>query len=243
MRTDGRAPEELRPVKITRDYIPHAEGSCLIETGRTRVVCTATFEEGVPAFLRGTEGGWITAEYSMLPRATETRSTREAALGRVGGRTAEIQRIIGRSLRGAFDLNAFPNCTFVVDCDVIEADGGTRTASITGAFVALFDAFDTMIERGVLEAIPTGEFLAAVSAGIVTGVPCLDLCFEEDFHAAVDMNLVALESGRIIEIQATSEKKPLERSELEELIELSLSGIQKLIACQHEVLELPRKRE
>jgi len=241
-RTDGRMPEDLRPVKITRDYIPHAEGSVLIELGRTRVICTASFEEGVPNFLKGTERGWITAEYSMLPRATATRSPREANIGRQGGRTVEIQRLIGRSLRAVVDLSAFPGRTFWVDCDVIEADGGTRTAAITGAFVALHDAFDTMVEEGVLESIPVNDFLAAVSVGMVAGFPCLDLCFEEDYHADVDMNLVADGQGRIIEIQGTSEKKPLLREELEKLIDLGLTGIQRLIEYQRQVLALQRCR-
>ena len=241
IRTDGRRPDEIRPVRITRDYIPHAEGSVLIELGRTRVVCTVSYEEGVPNFLKGSGRGWVTAEYSMLPRATPTRSPREAILGRPGGRTMEIQRLIGRSLRAVTDLTAFPDKTFWVDCDVLEADGGTRTASITGAYVALCDAFDTMINEGELENMPIKDYLAAISVGVVSGTPCLDLCFEEDFHADVDLNLVADGSGNIIEIQGTAEGKPLARSQLEAMVDLALSGISELIKYQKTVLSKERR--
>lgn len=241
VRTDGRKPDEIRPVKITRDYIQHAEGSVLIELGRTRVVCTVSYENGVPNFLKGSDRGWVTAEYSMLPRATPTRSPREAILGRPGGRTMEIQRLIGRSLRAAADLTAFPDKTFWVDCDVLEADGGTRTAAITGAYVALCDAFDTMINEGELESMPVSDYLAAISVGVVSGTPCLDLCFEEDFHADVDLNLVADGSGNIIEIQGTAEGKPLERSQLEAMVDLALSGISELIKYQKTVLAKERR--
>ena len=241
VRTDGRKPDEIRPVKITRDYIQHAEGSVLIELGRTRVVCTVSYEDGVPNFLKGSDRGWVTAEYSMLPRATPTRSPREAILGRPGGRTMEIQRLIGRSLRAAADLTAFPDKTFWVDCDVLEADGGTRTAAITGAYVALCDAFDTMINEGELESMPVSDYLAAISVGVVSGIPCLDLCFEEDFHADVDLNLVADGSGNIIEIQGTAEGKPLERSQLEAMVDLALSGISELIKYQKTVLAKERR--
>jgi ribonuclease PH len=241
VRTDGRKPDEIRPVKITRDYIQHAEGSVLIELGRTRVVCTVSYEDGVPNFLKGSDRGWVTAEYSMLPRATPTRSPREAILGRPGGRTMEIQRLIGRSLRAVADLTAFPDKTFWVDCDVLEADGGTRTAAITGAYVALCDAFDTMINEGELESMPVSDYLAAISVGVVSGTPCLDLCFEEDFHADVDLNLVADGSGNIIEIQGTAEGKPLERSQLEAMVDLALSGISELIKYQKTVLAKERR--
>lgn len=236
IRTDGRKPDQIRPVKITRGYIPHAEGSVLIELGRTRVVCTVSFEEGVPGFLRGSDRGWVTAEYSMLPRATPTRSTREAVNGRQGGRTMEIQRLIGRSLRAVTNLGAFPDRTFWVDCDVLEADGGTRTAAITGAYVALRDAFDTMIDEGELKSSAETGYLAAVSAGIVRGVPCLDLCFEEDFHADVDFNVVADGNGDIVEMQGTAEDRPMPRSDMEALVDLSLKGISELVAYQKSVL-------
>jgi len=241
VRTDGRKPDEIRPIKITRDYIQHAEGSVLIELGRTRVVCTVSYEDGVPNFLKGSDRGWVTAEYSMLPRATPTRSPREAILGRPGGRTMEIQRLIGRSLRAVADLTAFPDKTFWVDCDVLEADGGTRTAAITGAYVALCDAFDTMINEGELESMPVSDYLAAISVGVVSGTLCLDLCFEEDFHADVDLNLVADGSGNIIEIQGTAEGKPLERSQLEAMVDLALSGISELIKYQKTVFTEERR--
>jgi ribonuclease PH len=241
VRTDGRKPDEIRPVRITRDYIPHAEGSVLIELGRTRVVCTVSYEDGVPNFLKGSGRGWVTAEYSMLPRATPTRSPRETVLGRPGGRTMEIQRLIGRSLRAVADLTAFPDKTFWVDCDVLEADGGTRTAAITGAYVALCDAFDTMINEGEIERMPIRDCLAAISVGVVGGNSCLDLCFEEDFHADVDLNLVADGSGNIIEIQGTAEGKPLARSQLEAMVDLALSGISELIEYQKTVLAEERR--
>ncbi len=236
IRTDGRRPDELRPVRITRDYIPHAEGSVLMELGRTRVICTATYEEGVPNFLKGSGRGWVTAEYSMLPRSTPERSPREAILGRPGGRTMEIQRLIGRSLRAVTDMTAFPDRTFWVDCDVLEADGGTRTAAITGAYIALRDAFETMMDEGAIGRMPAKDHLAAVSVGMVSGEPCLDLCFEEDVHADLDMNLVADGSAEIVEIQGTAEHKPLSRPGLDELLDLGLKGIAELIEFQKEVL-------
>jgi ribonuclease PH len=236
IRTDRRQPDQMRPVSITRNYIPHAEGSVLIELGRTRVVCTVTFEQNVPGFLKGSGSGWVTAEYSMLPRSTPERSKREAVLGRQGGRTMEIQRLIGRSLRAVTDLAAFPDSTFWVDCDVLEADGGTRTASITGAYVALRDAFTTMMDEGVIERDPALGHLAAISVGMVSGVPCLDLCFEEDVHADVDLNIVANDSAEIIEIQGTAEGKAFSRPDLDAMIDLGLSGIVSLIEHQKLVL-------
>jgi len=236
IRTDGRTEEQMRPVKITRDYLPHAEGSVLIELGRTRVICAVTYEDTVPRFLAGTGKGWVTAEYSMLPRSTTVRSPREAITGRQGGRTMEIQRLIGRSLRAVTDTSKFPDGTFWVDCDVIEADGGTRTASITGAYVALRDAFETMIDEGVIKESPASGNVGAISVGVVSGAPCLDLCFEEDYHADVDMNLVANEKGEIIEIQGTSERKPLSRNDLEVMLQMGMGGIRDLIAYQNEVL-------
>jgi ribonuclease PH len=236
IRTDGRRPDQMREVKITRNYIPHAEGSVLMELGRTRVVCVVTFEENVPAHCKGTGSGWVTAEYSMLPRATSERSKREAVLGRQGGRTMEIQRLIGRSLRAVTDLSAFPERTFWVDCDVIEADGGTRTAAITGAYVALRDAFGTMMDEGAISSDPATGHLAAVSVGMLNGTPCLDLCFEEDFHAEVDLNLVANDMGEIIEIQGTSERKSLKRDDLDTMVDLGLVGIAELIDYQRSLL-------
>ena len=236
IRTDGREPDQMRSLKITRNFIPHAEGSALIELGRTRVICTATYGEGVPRFLAGSGKGWVTAEYSMLPRATSIRSQREAVVGKQGGRTMEIQRLIGRSLRAVTDMAAFPDRTFWIDCDVIEADGGTRTAAITGAYVALVDAFETMIDEGGISASPIIGNVAAISTGVVAGTPCLDLCFEEDFHADVDMNLVANDRGEIIEIQGTSEHKLLSRPDLNTMIELGMAGIASMIDYQNEIL-------
>jgi ribonuclease PH len=236
LRTDGRDPGQMRPVKITRNFLNHAEGSALIELGNTRVICAVTYEESVPRFLSGSGRGWVTAEYSMLPRATTIRSPREAVTGKQGGRTMEIQRLIGRSLRAVTDLTVFPERTFWVDCDVIEADGGTRTAAITGAYVALSDAFDTMIDEGAFGESPLKGNVAAISVGVVNGEPCLDLCFEEDFHADVDMNLVVNDRSEIIEIQGTSEKKPLSRANMEIMIDLGLKGIAQLIDYQNSVL-------
>jgi ribonuclease PH len=232
IRTDGREPDQMRPVKITRNYIQHAEGSVLMELGNTRVVCTVTCEEGVPNFLKGSGLGWVTAEYSMLPRATPERSKREAVTGRQGGRTMEIQRLIGRSLRAVTDLAAIGEKTFWVDCDVIEADGGTRTAAITGAYIALRDSFVTLIDEGIIGKDPTSGKLAAVSVGIINGVHCLDLCFEEDVHAEVDLNIVANDGGNIIEIQGTAEHKAFSRGDLDRMIDLGVSGINKLIEYQ-----------
>lgn len=238
IRTDGRAHDELRPVRMTRGFIETAEGSVLVEFGMTKVICTASFEDNVPGWMKGSKNGWVTAEYSMLPRSTNERTRREAVAGRQSGRTMEIQRLIGRSLRAATDLTAFPGCSFLVDCDVIQADGGTRTAAITGAYVALRDAFSIMIEEGELKRDPSTAFVAAVSAGVVGGAPCLDLCYEEDLHADVDFNLVANDRGEILEIQGTSEHSPLVRADLNRLVDLGLSGIERLIAAQKEVLGL-----
>jgi len=236
IRTDGRSPEQMRPVKITRNFIRHAEGSALIELGNTRVICTVTYEESVPRFLTGSGKGWVTAEYSMLPRSTVVRSQREAVKGRQGGRTMEIQRLIGRSLRAVTDMSVFPEKTFLVDCDVIEADGGTRTASITGAYVALVDAFETMIDEGAIPASPVIGNIGAISVGVVRGEPCLDLCFEEDYHADFDLNVVANDRAEIIEIQGTSEHKPLSRADLDKMLELGMAGINDLIDYQNRIL-------
>ena len=231
IRSDGRAPDQLRPVRIILDYIKYAEGSCLIEFGDTRVICTASVEEKVPPFLKGTGQGWITAEYSMLPRATAQRTVREAAKGRLTGRTQEIQRLIGRSLRSAVELTKLGEITIWIDCDVIQADGGTRTAAITGAFVALYRALERI---GKLEAV--NSFIAAVSVGIVDGVPLLDLTYEEDSMAEVDMNVVMNDRGEFAEVQGTGEGRTFSRKELDNLLELAAKGIGELIARQKEAL-------
>jgi len=231
IRSDGRAPDQLRKVKIILDFIKHAEGSCLIEFGDTKVICTASVEEKVPPFLKGTGQGWITAEYSMLPRATAQRTVREAAKGKLTGRTQEIQRLIGRSLRSAIDLTALGEITVWIDCDVIQADGGTRTASITGAFVALYRALEKI---GKKEAVKS--FIAAVSVGIVDGQFLLDLNYEEDSMAEVDMNVVMNDKGLFVEIQGTAEGEPFSREALNRLLSLGEKGIKELITFQKETL-------
>lgn len=235
-RKDGRSPLELRPVKITRNFIKYAEGSALIEMGETKVICTASVEDKVPPFLKATGRGWITAEYSMLPRSTKTRSVRESTAGRVGGRTHEIQRLIGRSLRAVVDLAGLGERTIWIDCDVIQADGGTRTASITGAFVALADALKYMHDQGMIEKIPIVDSVAAVSVGRVGGLILLDLTYEEDSIAEVDMNLVMTGRGFFVEIQGTAETHPFSQDELQEMIGLGSAGIRILIEKQKEVL-------
>ncbi|MDI3534106.1 MAG: ribonuclease [Thermosediminibacterales bacterium] len=235
-RCDKRQFDELRPVKITRNYNKYAEGSVLIETGDTKVIVTATVEEKLPPFLRGQNKGWVTGEYSMLPRATEARNIREVAKGRLSGRTQEIQRLIGRALRSVVDLSALGERTIWLDCDVIQADGGTRTASITGAFVALYDALDHLLKNGQIERFPIKEFLAAVSVGVVNDKPMLDLCFTEDSGAKVDMNVVMTESGKIVEIQGTGEESPFTKQEMLELLNLAEKGIKELIQIQKQVL-------
>lgn len=235
-RVDGRRPEELRPVQITRNYIKHAEGSVLIETGDTKVICTATVEEKVPPFLKGAEQGWVTAEYGMLPRATGVRNVREAARGRISGRSYEIQRLIGRSLRAAVDLKALGERTIWLDCDVIQADGGTRTAAITGAFVAMVDAIYRLYGEKGLKVYPVKDFVAATSVGMVGGVPLLDLCFVEDSRADVDMNVVMTGHNQFIEVQGTAEAAPLERSQLQVMLDLATEGIGELISRQRSCL-------
>ncbi|GIW47305.1 MAG: ribonuclease PH [Deltaproteobacteria bacterium] len=236
MRSDGRKWDELREVKITRGVMKYAEGSALIEMGETKVLCAATIEEGVPPFLQGSGKGWITTEYSMLPRATRVRTARESVKGRVGGRTQEIQRIIGRALRAVVNLEYLGERTIIVDCDVIQADGGTRTASITGAYVALSDAVQYLLREGIIENNPITDFVAAVSVGIVNGEPVLDLTYEEDSIAEVDMN-VAMTSGRLlVEVQGTAETKPFSRDSLNVMLNLAEEGILKLIAKQKEIL-------
>lgn len=236
MRSDNRAPNELRDTKITPHYLPHAEGSVLIDAGRTRVICTASVEERVPPFLRNTGKGWVTAEYGMLPRATNTRMQREATAGKVGGRTQEIQRLIGRSLRSVTDLPALGERTIWIDCDVIQADGGTRTASITGAFVALALALETLRSRDAIKTIPLLDAVAAISVGIVDGEALLDLAYEDDSRAQVDMNVVKTGDGRFIEVQGTAEGLPFGRPALDSLLALADHGIAQLIAKQRAIV-------
>ncbi len=236
MRTDGRRADALREVKITRTYLIHAEGSVLVEFGATKVICTASGEEMVPPFLRGKGTGWVTAEYSMLPRATHTRSQRESTRGKVGGRTHEIQRLIGRSLRSVTNLTLLGERTVLIDCDVIQADGGTRTASITGAYVALVDALRLLVEQGAIAANPLKEAVAAVSAGIVNGVPMLDLNYEEDSAAEVDMNFVMTSSGRFVEVQGTAEGKPFTIEEMDTIRAMAISAIVELLEIQQKAL-------
>src|SRR6186997_1731398 len=225
MRSDQRPSNTLRDTAITPHYLPHAEGSVLIEAGRTKVICTASVEERVPPFLKNSSKGWVTAEYGMLPRATGTRTTREATTGKVGGRTQEIQRLIGRSLRSVAKLNALGERTIWIDCDVIQADGGTRTASITGAFVALALACEKLRERDVVRVIPISDYVAATSVGIVDGEALLDLAYEDDSRAQVDMNVVKTGKGRFIEVQGTAEGQPFDRDALNALLDLADHGI------------------
>ena len=243
-RSDNRACDQLRPVNITPNYISLAEGSCLIEVGNTRVVCTATIEDTVPQFLRNSGKGWVTAEYGMLPRATLTRSPREVTKGRAGGRTHEIQRLIGRSLRAVTDTGKLGERTVFMDCDVIQADGGTRTASITGAFVALGLAIKAMLESGALKASPITDFVAATSVGIVDGAAMLDLCYEEDSRADVDMNMVVTGTGKLVEVQATAEHRPFDDSQLAEMMSLARKGVESLNVQQRAIFaNLPLQRE
>ncbi|MED4585468.1 ribonuclease PH [Brevibacillus choshinensis] len=240
MRVDGRAHDQLRPVTITRNYIKHAEGSCLIEVGDTKVICTATLEERVPPFMRGGGKGWITAEYSMLPRATATRNARESSKGKVGGRTMEIQRLIGRALRSVVQLEAMGERTIWIDCDVIQADGGTRTASITGAFVAMVDAMQKLVESGVWKQLPLHDFLAATSVGVIGEETLLDLNYKEDSTAIVDMNVVMTGKGKFVELQGTGEDAPFSADQLQDMIALAKSGIGQLIASQkHALADVP----
>ncbi len=232
MRPSGRKPDQLRTVRLTRGYTRHAEGSVLVEFGDTRVLCTASVEENVPHFLRGAGKGWITAEYGMLPRATHTRSAREAARGKQSGRTQEIQRLIGRSLRAVVDLSALGERTITIDCDVLQADGGTRTAAITGAYVALADAVDKLIARRALAASPLHGQVAAVSVGIYRGTPVLDLDYAEDSEAETDMNVVMNNGGGFIEVQGTAEGHAFRRSELDDLLNLAATGLADLFALQ-----------
>jgi ribonuclease PH len=236
MRFDNRPASELRETILTPNYLPHAEGSVFIEAGRTKVICTASVEDRVPGFLRNTGKGWVTAEYGMLPRATNTRMQREASQGKVGGRTQEIQRLIGRSLRSVTNLPALGERTVWLDCDVIQADGGTRTASITGAFVALALALEKMRARDMIRTIPLSDYVAAISVGIVGGEPLLDLAYEDDSRADVDMNIVKTGNGRFIEIQGTAEAEPFGRDALLNLLDLADLGIKQLIEKQRAIV-------
>ena len=236
MRKDGRAPDELRPIRITRGFQSFAEGSCVIELGATRVLCAATFEEKVPPFLRGSGRGWVTAEYSMLPRSTLVRTPREVQQGRPSGRTQEIQRLIGRSLRAVTELGAMGEATVTIDCDVLTADGGTRTAAITGAYVALHDAFRSRVDAGRLERIPLSDGVAAVSVGVIDGEAMIDLCYEEDVAASVDMNVVMTGGGKFVEVQGTAEGEPFDRDDLSRLLDLGAAGIARLVEVQREAL-------
>jgi len=226
----------MRPIKITRDFLRHAEGSTLIEVGDTKVVCTASVEDRVPPFLRDTGQGWVTAAYGMLPRSTKTRTSREASTGRPSGRTFEIQRLVGRSLRGVTDLAALGPRTLWVDCDVIQADGGTRTAAITGAYVALADALHTLRTNGQIGSLPLKDFVAATSVGVIDGQAVLDLCYAEDSVADVDMNVIMTGGGKFIEIQGTAEDVPFDRSQLDAMLALATTGIQELIVLQRRLL-------
>lgn len=236
MRTDGRAPDEMRPVRMTRNYLKHPEGSVLIEVGNTIVICTATVEERVPPFMRGQGKGWVTAEYGMLPRATGVRNQREATKGRPGGRTMEIQRLVGRALRSVVDLERLGERTIWLDCDVIQADGGTRTASITGAFVAMVDAMAYLMQQQIIEQWPVQDFLAAVSVGVVDEAVVLDLDYDEDSRATVDMNVVMTGTGKYVEIQGTGEAAPFSQEQMEQMLRYAAAGIDQLIRVQKEVV-------
>ena len=238
MRNDGRESRELRPVAIQPDFIAGAEGSVLIAVGKTRVICAASIEDSVPPFLRGKNRGWVTSEYAMLPRATDTRTPRESSRGRDSGRTHEIQRLIGRSLRSVTRLQDLGERTVWVDCDVIQADGGTRTASITGAFVALALALQGLVDRGTLPALPIKDYVAATSVGVVAGTPLLDLNYEEDSRAQVDMNVVQTGTGSLVEVQGTAEGDPFSRQTLSALMDLAAEGIARLVEIQKSLIRL-----
>lgn len=236
MRISGRQPDQMRLVKITPNYLKYAEGSVLIEAGDTWVICTASVEDKIPPFLKGTGLGWVTAEYGLLPRSTETRNVREASRGKVSGRTSEIQRLVGRSLRAVVDFEALGERTIWIDCDVIQADGGTRTASITGAFVAMCMAMRGLKEQGLIERMPVKDYVAAISVGIVDGEAVLDLEYAEDSRAEVDMNVVMTGKGEFVEIQGTAEGKPFSRAQMDKLLDLAAGGIRELIAIQRGII-------
>ena len=242
-RSDQRTPEQMRPVNIIPEFISTAEGSALIEVGNTRVICTASIEESVPSWMRNSGRGWVTGEYAMIPRSTLTRTPRESARGRVGGRTHEIQRLIGRALRAVVDLKQLGERTVWIDCDVIQADGGTRTASITGAFVALGLAMQKLVEAGTLSAAPLRDYVAATSIGIVDGEILLDLNYEEDSRAEVDLNFVMTGSKKMVEVQATAEQRPFDDEQFRRMLAMARKGAEALIAKQHAVLEGLRMRQ
>lgn len=242
-RSDQRAPDQMRPVKIVPEFISTAEGSALIEVGNTRVICTASVEETVPSWMRNSGRGWVTSEYAMIPRSTLTRTPRESARGRVGGRTHEIQRLIGRALRAVVDLKQLGERTVWIDCDVIQADGGTRTASITGAFVALGLAVQKLVDAGTLSAAPLRDYIAATSVGIVDGEVLLDLAYEEDSRADVDMNFVMTGAKKMVEVQATAEQRPFDDDQFRRMLELARKGVEELIAKQQAVLGNLRLRQ
>jgi ribonuclease PH len=237
MRHDGRQPEELRPLQIERQFTGSALGSVLIQAGRTKVLCAASIESGVPAWLAGRQQGWVTAEYAMLPRATVTRSQRDSVNGRVGGRNQEIQRLIGRSLRAVTDMETLGERTLIVDCDVIQADGGTRTAAITGAYVALYQAAEKLIQMGIISKMPLKSAVAATSVGIVNSYMMLDLCYDEDSQAGVDFNIVMTSKGEFVEVQGTAEGKPFSKQSVDDLLALAEKGIQQLFKAQQEALK------
>jgi ribonuclease PH len=241
-RPDGRANDELRAVTITRDWLDHAEGSVLVEFGHTKVLCAASVTEGVPRWRKGSGLGWVTAEYAMLPRATHTRGDRESVKGRLGGRTHEISRLVGRSLRACIDYAGLGENTIVLDCDVLQADGGTRTAAITGAYVALVDAVDWLRGRGAVAGDPLRTSVAAVSVGLLDGEPRLDLCYTEDVSAETDMNVVCTGDGRFVEVQGTAEGDPFDRRLLDGLLDLAVKGCAALTALQEQALAAPRRR-
>jgi len=236
MRIDGRKKNQLRPLKITRNFIKHAEGSVLIEMGETKVICTATVEERVPPFLRDKKKGWVTAEYAMIPRSSHERIPRESAKGKIGGRTHEIQRLIGRSLRAVVDMTALGERTLWIDCDVIQADGGTRTASITGSFIAMMDAVQFLRKEKKIEGMPVRDYLAAISVGKVGGELLLDLNYAEDSTAEVDMNVIMTGSGKFVEVQGTAEQQAFAKKELDDLLRLAASGVKKLVASQKKLI-------
>lgn len=238
MRIDGRKNDQIRTVKMTRNYTKYAEGSVLVESGETKVICTASIEDKVPIFLKGKGEGWITCEYNMLPRSTQVRKPRDISKGKIDGRTMEIQRLIGRALRSVMDLKALGEKTIWIDCDVIQADGGTRTASISGAFVALVDAVNKMHKKSAFNIYPVRSFVSAVSVGIVNNVKLLDLCYEEDSNAMVDMNVVLTDKGEFIEIQGTGEQRPFSREELNELLSLADKGAKHIIDVQKNSLKM-----
>jgi ribonuclease PH len=235
MRQDKRSNSSIRKLKITKDFMKFAEGSCLFEIGDTKIVCTASIEEGVPKFLKDKATGWVTAEYSMLPRSCKTRIMREASRGKLGGRTQEIQRLIGRSMRAVTDMTKFPEKTIWMDCDVIQADGGTRCASITGSFIALIFALEKLKKDKIIDEIPVSDYLAAVSVGILDGEEVLDLAYDEDSKASVDMNVVMTQKGKFIEIQGTAEKEPFAASQMNSMLSLAKKGINKLIKAEKEI--------